>query len=309
MSILLVLEIIDIYILSFCSASTYYQKASVQVRDGRDRSGRRSRLSTLPAYGKHALEEEEDIPVDHEKESKKSRVEGNRQADGNENAGWDVDEDKESSGMEVDEDAYTAASPGSKQFHSGDEEDASTAGLGSKRLRKVSRSKSQNLVDPDQEMEDADIAHDLPSIPRGKKRDRGEAGSVFGGDESVLGEDEGKPRRYTRRRTASHKKTSVSSRGQKRGREIVDSLDSDEESAKPMKRTMRQRRSQQFSDDSDLSMDDGLLSHDPLCKGRRIGEEWEVNGILYKVGPNGQRLRQALVKRSRSRFSMVSLMF
>ena len=75
-------------------------------------------------------------------------------------------------------------------------------------------------------MEDADSLRDLPSIPRGKKRDRIEAGSVFGGDESVIDEEEGKPRRHTRRRTVSHKKTSVSSRGQKRGREVVDSPDS-----------------------------------------------------------------------------------
>ncbi|TCD70798.1 hypothetical protein EIP91_001488 [Steccherinum ochraceum] len=270
----------------------------------RERSSKRSRLSTLPAYGKHALDEEEELAEGQEKESKKSRVDGAEHVSENGDAEQDeeADEVKEDSGMEVDEDAYMAASRGSKRSASGeDEEDHRPNGTDTKRLRKVSRGK---VLEVDHDMEDADAVYELPSRPRGKKRDRGEAGSVFGGDESPMDEDEGQPRRHTRRRTASHKKTSVSSRGQKRGRD-VGSYESDEEgSAKPMKRTMRQRRGQQSTDDSDLSMDDGMVSHDPLCKGRRIGEEWEMNGIQYKVGPNGQRLRQALVKKSRSRFSM-----
>lgn len=205
--------------------------------------------------------------------------------------------------MEVDEDAYTAASRGSKRSAGGDEEDDVGAGQSNKRVRKVSRSKPHDI---DEDMEDADAVQDLPSIPRGKKRDRGDAGSAFGGNGSVVDEDEGKPHRHTRRRTVSHKKSSVSSRGQKRGRETADSEDTDDgDSAKPMKRSMRQKHAQNGTDESDLSMDDGMISHDPLCKGRHIGEEWEVNGIMYKVGPNGQRLRQALVKRSRSRFPMV----
>ena len=36
-----------------------------------------------------------------------------------------------------------------------------------------------------------------------------------------------------------------------------------------------------------------------------IGEEWENNGVRYKIGPNGQRLRQALVKKARQKFVMV----
>lgn len=269
----------------------------------RDRSGKRSRLSTLPAYGKHALEAEEDGFVGQVKEPKKSRVESDGQVDGNEDAGWEVDE-KEDSGMEIDEDAYVAAGSSIRSADRDFDEDAGTTGVSSKRLRRVSRGKAHEVVD--HEMEDVDDAYDLASIPRGKKRDRGEAGSVFGGDESIVDEEEGKPRRHTRRRMVSHKKTSVSSRGQKRG---ADAFESDEEDAKPVKRTMRQRRGQQSSEGSDGSVDDGMVSHDPLCKGRRIGEEWEVNGILYKVGPNGQRLRQALVKRSRSRFPMVRARF
>ncbi|THH29144.1 hypothetical protein EUX98_g5062 [Antrodiella citrinella] len=275
---------------------------SSRTRSGanRDRSGKRSRLSTTPVYGKHELEEEEEGVVDEAKESKKSRVESDGQVDGNEDAGWEMDE-KEDSGMEIDEDAYEAAGRGSKRSPDRDvDEVAGPSRHSSKRLRKVSRGKVQEVVD--HEMEDADDAYDLLSIPRGKKRDRGEVGSVFDGDESIVEEEEDKPRRHTRRRVVSHKKTSVSSRGQKRG---ADAFESDEEgNAKPVKRTMRQRRGQQTSEDSDGSEDDGMVSHDPLCKGRRIGEEWEVNGIFYKVGPNGQRLRQALVKRSRSRFPM-----
>ena len=47
-------------------------------------------------------------------------------------------------------------------------------------------------------------------------------------------------------------------------------------------------------------------SQDPLCKGRKIGEEWESNGVQYKVGNEGQRLRLTLVKKARSKYSMVS---
>lgn len=133
-------------------------------------------------------------------------------------------------------------------------------------------------------------------VSRGKKRDRTEAGSSFGGDDSVLDDDE-KPQRRRRRRIST-KATQSSFRGQKRTRDLhsLDSDDSDSEAPqRPSLRKKRGRRSQ-----------DEVVSNDPLCKGRRIGEEWESNGVRFKVGPNGQRLRQELVKKSRTRFPMVS---
>ncbi|KAG6854369.1 hypothetical protein C0991_007874 [Blastosporella zonata] len=37
---------------------------------------------------------------------------------------------------------------------------------------------------------------------------------------------------------------------------------------------------------------------------RSIGDEWESNGVKYKIGSNGQRLRQTLVKKERQKFHM-----
>ena len=88
-------------------------------------------------------------------------------------------------------------------------------------------------------------------------------------------------------------------RGQKRSRDEA-SEESDEEPDRPKRRDTRGQRGNR-----DFDVFDAPLSNDPLCKGRRIGEEWEINGIHFKVGPNGQRLRQELVKRSRTRFPMV----
>lgn len=140
--------------------------------------------------------------------------------------------------------------------------------------------------------------------PRGKKRDRG---SSFE-EGSHADEDDEKPRRHRRRRVVSHhkkdhKKASEGSRGRKRGRD-PESMESDEDSDSPSRHSGRHKRGKRASWDAESS-DERLISNDPLCKGRPIGEEWEANGVHYKVGPNGQRLRQAFVKKSRSRFPMV----
>lgn len=137
---------------------------------------------------------------------------------------------------------------------------------------------------------------------RGKKRDRG---SSFDQEESPADEEDEKPHRHRRRRVVSHhKKASESSRGRKRGRD-PESMDSDEESDSSSRRAGRYKRGKKASSWNEDGDDEGMISNDPLCKGRRIGEEWEVNGVHYKVGPNGQRLRQAFVKKTRSRFPMV----
>jgi len=101
----------------------------------------------------------------------------------------------------------------------------------------------------------------------------------------------------------------MSHRGQKRGREI-DSLDSESDADNHLSKgkTSRRRHYQSSTSESDLSMDDGQFSKDPLCKGRRIGEEWEAHGIQFKVAQDGQRLRKALVKETRPKFTMVSFL-
>jgi hypothetical protein len=62
----------------------------------------------------------------------------------------------------------------------------------------------------------------------------------------------------------------------------------------------------QLSTPTDNLTDELPFSTDPLCQGRRIGEEWTINRQRFKVGYNGRRLRHALVKRIRRKYNMVS---
>ncbi|TFY72962.1 hypothetical protein EVG20_g6 [Dentipellis fragilis] len=174
-----------------------------------------------------------------------------------------------------------------------------------KRRRKVSASHPMEVDDDtsDDNMELDEIS-DMKTLGRGKKRDRAEAGSTFGGDDELfMDEQDGK--RAHRHRRRRHRKSSLLIRGQKRGRE-TDSVESDEsdDHRRSRRRTTPQPRDSVTSAESDVSMDDILLSKDPLCKGRRVGDEWESHGVQFKVGPNGERLRKVLVKEDRRKFNM-----
>ena len=172
-----------------------------------------------------------------------------------------------------------------------------------KRARKVSR---EHPPIPEDELmvgagtDGADESH--PS-PRGKKRDRGDAASTFGGDEdSLMDDSEDKHKRNRRRRTVSTRKP----RGQKRGREShAFESGSDGEVESPSVHGSRKKRGKKAVAQEDLPFFEPPYSTDPLCKGRRLGEEWEAGGTKYKVGPNGDRLQQALVKRKRPKYKMV----
>lgn len=232
---------------------------------------------------------------------KKSRIEGEELIDGDEQAEWHgSDED-----MEVDE--AQPVKRGSKRVASSEDDE----GLGhsrtvrrDKRARKVSLDKS--LHSPDESMgedlEDGeeDGREDAEDIARGKKRDRVEAGSTFGGDDYMMDDEGEKPKRRRRKGRVSNKLEGSLSRGQKRGRGSHSTESDDSESERPRQRVTRKKRGRKSQEDIIP------LSNDPLCKGRPIGEEWESHGILFKVGPNGQRLRQELVKKSRSKFPMVN---
>ncbi len=194
--------------------------------------------------------------------------------------------------MDVDE--VQPAKRGSKRVASSEDDEERPDRL-DKRARKVSIDRSPQSVDDDMQ----DDEEDSGIAVRGKKRDRTEAESTFGGDDSILDDDE-KPRRRRRRRNGSNKFVQNSSRGQKRARDSHSHDSDDSDSELPRRPTTRKKRGRRSQDEV------APLSTDPLCKGRRIGEEWESNGIRFKVGPNGQRLRQELVKKSRSRFPMVS---
>ncbi|CCL99403.1 uncharacterized protein FIBRA_01421 [Fibroporia radiculosa] len=260
--------------------------------------------ASMKINGKHDRDEEP-IPFS----DKKSRVSKGRPVASSDD---EIDDSERSDiGMEVDEEALEPPKRGSKRSANVDDDEsieAIRANGRDKRARKVSRETASELSDLemyDEDM-DADELGELEPISRGKKRDRDEAGSTFGGDGSMTDDDndegDGKSRRHRKRRTVWRKNLDTASRGQKRGRD-VEAFDSDEDSDRPKRRDTRKKRGKKGHAPDNLTVD-APLSVDPLCKGRRIGEKWEVNGVRFKVGPNGQRLRQELVKKSRSRFPM-----
>ena len=225
--------------------------------------------------------------------TKKSRVEGEELIDGDEDAAW-------------------AFKRGSKRGLTTEEDDEGYESTrGDKRPRNTSRDKTPE----DQVMEDeldADDVTELRSIPRGKKRDRAEAGSTFGGDDDEMDDDQsdGKASRRRKRKMISKRKSDAHApaRGRKRDRDadIEESEDEDVQKLHVSRKKRGKKNGEDEGDGSDVSMSDSLVSRGSYVKGRRIGEEWEVNGVLYKVGINGQRLRQALVKKARNKFPMVS---
>jgi hypothetical protein len=179
--------------------------------------------------------------------------------------------------------------------------DDEVEGVGERRKK---RDRKQSVVidlDQHEEMGDGEV----PQSPkaRGKKRER-----RVEDEEGPASGDEEKSRKGRKRRTMQKRKSDVASEEKgKRKREQDAEVDRDEG---PSKRTSRKKSSKKATvedekdEESDVSID-SPVSQDPLCKGRRIGEKWEVNGVKYKVGINGERLRQTLVKRARSKFVMV----
>ncbi|KAI0053605.1 hypothetical protein FA95DRAFT_463916 [Auriscalpium vulgare] len=173
-----------------------------------------------------------------------------------------------------------------------------------KRRRKVSN-RQKSLLEEAEDVDMVDELSDLPASHRGKKRHRAEAGSTFGGEEDSFfdDQDEDKSSRHRRRR---QRQSLTSHRGQKRGRDDEDlsTSDSDGDERRSRGKASRQRQDHYGISDSDVSMDGTQASQDPLCKGRRVGEEWEAFGVEFKVGPDGRRLRKVLVKEDRPKFSM-----
>ena len=105
----------------------------------------------------------------------------------------------------------------------------------------------------------------------------------------------------------SNRKSNGHTRGQKLGREVQSTSSDDDTSDSPSKPAARHKRGKRSTlEEGDNTDEEGMISQDPLCGGRRVGEEWESGGSKFKVGPNGQRLRETLIKQSRSRFPMVS---
>ncbi|KAJ7098769.1 hypothetical protein B0H15DRAFT_590025 [Mycena belliarum] len=268
---------------------------------------RRSSLFNLnsspPKHQKRALE-------DHEIESdgeipKKTRVEGEEFIDGDEDAEW-LPRQKQNRGekrvmREDDLDEEADVGPPGRP----------TRG---KRARKVSLEKPDVFMASDDNADDMDVddegqRRDNRPTTRGKKRD---AGSTFKDEEEEQEGGDSAQKARRKRRTVGKRKSDAAaqpSRGQKRDR------DADEEgsegeggaSATPVrgsrKTKKRGKKSKEVREDEEeeRSVDEGSASKG---KGRPIGEQWESNGVLYKMGANGQRLRQALVKKAARRFNM-----
>jgi len=242
---------------------------------------------------------------DEEHEAKKSKVEGHELIDGDEDAEFEDFAPKRGSKRSMHEEEDV-------------EEVADNKKSRGKRARKVSHEKKRQVdhsmdVDDDEE---ADEITELKSTNRGKKRDRAEAGSTFGGDDDESaseiedGDFKARRRRRKRRTVAKRKSEATYLRGKKRDRDGEQNV-SDNESAEssPDAKTSRKKRGrrtshlEQHTSKSDISMDESTTSS--KGKVRKIGDEWESNGIKYKIGPNYQRLRQALVRKARQKFVMV----
>lgn len=224
--------------------------------------------------------------------TKKTRVEGEELIDGDEDASW----------------AFKRGSKRGLVTEDSDEGYESTRG--DKRPRNISRDKTPEDQVMEDEFDEDDVT-ELRSIPRGKKRDRAEAGSTFGGDDDEVDDQmDDKASRRRKRKMISKRKSDAQAqaRGRKRDRD-VDIEESEDEEVRKLDGSRKKRGKKGGEDDgdgSDISVAESLASKGSYVKGRRIGEEWEVNGVLYKVGINGQRLRQALVKKARNKFPMVS---
>lgn len=281
-------------------------------------SRRLSRHSARLAIGESASDSEAkkrgwDVDEDEEHEAKKTRVEGDELIDGDEDAEFDEAAPKRGwkRGIREDEDV--------------DEGKVSSKSHG-KRARRVSNVNGHHsyqvdpIMDIDDDDEEMDDITELKPISRGKKRDRAEAGSTFGADDDDSGaehEDGSKLRRRRRKRRTVAKRKSEASYllNKKRQRDGDEDVSDDSEGSSPSKLSSNTRKRGKRSSAvnrreyerqrSDVSMDESLTSN--RSRHRDIGDEWESNGVRWKIGLNGQKLRLALVKKARQRFTMVCL--
>lgn len=185
-----------------------------------------------------------------------------------------------------------------------DDEDQSSE----KRAR--NESLDDSTLDDELSQDDMEVDENAPpedkSVSRGKKRDRYEAGSVLEGESDILlDEDEQeKARKYKRRN--KRKSDAAIIRGKKRDRGVDPEDGEDDADVGKLSKKKKGRKSKAADEDekeSELSLDD---ASSVKSKAREVGEIWESNGVRYKMGADGQRLIEALVKKSRQKFSMVS---
>lgn len=232
---------------------------------------------------------------DDEHEPKKSRTEGDALME-----------------SDVDVDESMAPKRGSKRgLREEDVEELSSSKKARGKRARKGPTDADHSMDVDIDDEEADEVSELRSAARGKKRDRAEAGSTFGGDDDesadeVEADGNSKARRRRKRRTVAKRKSEASYLRSKKGDEEATEASSPDQKAVRAKRGKRASHGAPRDHDGikdDVSMDGSTTSN--RSKVRSVGDEWESNGIRYKIGPNYQRLRQALVKKERQKFLMV----
>ncbi|KAJ7035678.1 hypothetical protein C8F04DRAFT_515192 [Mycena alexandri] len=270
-------------------------------------SSRRGSLNNMNIHNssprkhqKRALEEY-DVESDVPENPKKTRVEGDEFIDGDEDAEWLPRQKRGEKRVmredDLDEEDEGASPPGRR--------------VRGKRARKVALEQqdvfmaSEDNADDDMDVDNEEWRESRAAIARGKKRD---AGSSFGGEEEEAeGNDQAQKTKRKRRTRKSDGSTQVPSRGQKRDRDVDEGSDADASPGTPARNTRKNKKRGKKSkevrdeDEGEESVEEGSVSKG---KGRTIGEQWESNGVLYKIGANGQRLRQALVKKAARRFTM-----
>jgi hypothetical protein len=232
---------------------------------------------------------------------KKSRIDGEELIDGDEQADW-----------------YAQYTDTRSRRGSRDSPDLRVESNRVNMNGQMRSSRINDLQDEDHESADEamgdvdeDEATELRTVPRGKKRDRVEAGSTFGGDDEEDVQN-GKSTHHRKRRTIARRKSEITARGKKRDRDAESPQsegegDGSESSRRHSNRSSRKKRGKKATsgENDDTLADDPRVSKDPLCGGRRIGDEWEVDGVQYKVGDKGERLRLTLLKKARNKYHMV----
>ncbi|KIY73948.1 hypothetical protein CYLTODRAFT_485082 [Cylindrobasidium torrendii FP15055 ss-10] len=198
---------------------------------------------------------------------KKTRIEGEELIDGDEQPLWS-------------QDPYSSTR-GSKRGAGDDGVDIRTSKKA--RERHPPRHYESTLSEEDEmEIEPTHAEHVTPS--RGQKR-----APNFDADE-LNDSAHVRPRKTNKRRSDP----AIQSRGMKRDRDLDDEMAEEADEQSPQ--ALRKKRGKKAEDSIiDGSMDGSFSSR---AHHREIGDEWESNGIHFKIGPNAQRLRKALVKRS-----------
>ncbi|KAF7302035.1 hypothetical protein MIND_00769900 [Mycena indigotica] len=250
---------------------------------------RRSSLFINSSPRKHQKRtlDENDVEADVPENPKKTRVEGDEFIDGDEEAEWVSNQGKRGEKRNLRDDDIDDADQ--------NEDDSPNPRVRGKRARKQSLLNEDVLMTSDEDASDMDVDEKAPAAVRGRKRD---AVSSFGPEDEVDELDVQKSKRKRRSRK-SDIVPQPAARGQKRDRDLEED-GSDGETGRPRteRKTKKRGKKGKEADEETSSVEDsGVRAR------RNIGEEWESNGVRYKIGPNG-RLRQALVKKAARRFIM-----